>query len=79
MKERKKPPLWFYGLLCILGGCVGWFVVAPSEPGPLTEFQRGQVEGRETAVVLFVLAGVVLVVISVVKRFRSGGDKGRTR
>ena len=48
----------------------------PPGPGPLTGYQRGQAEGSEMAVVLFVVVGVVLIMTSVAKRFRSGGDKG---
>jgi hypothetical protein len=71
MKARKKPPLWFYGLICMCAGPIASQLLGSSPSGPLTDQQQGEAEGRAFAVILLMVVGLVLIIISIVKNIRS--------
>jgi hypothetical protein len=69
-KNSKRITLWQIGLLLVLAGPLAYTVLMTFDPlvPPLTNAQRGQAFGRGLASVLFVVAGVVLVVLHLVRR-----------
>jgi lipoprotein signal peptidase len=67
---------WQLGLLLILAGPLANSVLTTFDPlvPPLTNAQRGQAFGRGLASVVFVVAGVVLVVRHFFQRKRAQRD-----
>ncbi|NQV28109.1 MAG: hypothetical protein HQ518_27470 [Rhodopirellula sp.] len=75
-ENSKRINQWQLGLLLILAGPLANSVLTTFEPlvPPLTNAQRGQAFGRGLASVVFVVAGVVLVVRHFVQRKREQGE-----
>lgn len=75
-KKRTANPqplaLWQLGMLCIIAGPIANLVLGmiwPLEP-PFTAAEQGQALGRGAAAMLAVVAGVVLIVVHLVRRYR---------
>ncbi len=64
----KKQPLWFWGVLCLLAAGVAGVL------GPRPN-NRAEMLGQATAQLLFLAAGVVLIVLHFLRRGR-GEDRG---
>lgn len=65
----RKITLWQWGLICIVGGMA---------PGAFTTVQgppknRAEAAGRASAVLLFVVIGLVLIVVHFVRPKKKGG------
>jgi lipoprotein signal peptidase len=78
MVEKPKSPwerikqfaLWQWGLLLIFGGIISnALTMSTRSPGaPLTADQQAEALGRATAAILFIVAGVVLIIVHFVRR-----------
>ena len=73
-KDRlKRIALWQWGLFCIVGGTLpnSVAIITGNAPKPpLTDAQRGEAIGRGLAALVFVIAGVVLIILHFVRRKR---------
>ena len=70
----KKLPLWFWGLACMFGGIISRLLMQAfaSRPEMSTAQGKAAAMGRAAAMLMFMLAGVVLIVLHfVLKRRRS--------
>ena len=72
--QRKKQPLWFWGvILIILGPAANAFLrmVDPIQP-PFTSAERGELVGRGVASLAAIITGIVLIIVD---RVRAGRQK----
>ncbi len=69
----KKLPLWQWGLLCIVGGLAAGALMAflPGRQVPTDRAEAtAQAVGQVCAQLFFVVVGVALIVVDVVRRKR---------
>jgi len=67
----KRFPLWQWGLICIFSGLLVNMMMALQSPtGRLSAQERAAAMGRGVATLLFVVAGVVLIILHFVRRKR---------
>ncbi len=70
MDRLKKVALWQWGLITIVAGVFANMVMTMQAPDGDSAAVRGQVAGRVIATLLFVLIGIALIVVDVIRRRR---------
>ncbi|MCC6510705.1 MAG: hypothetical protein IT423_16495 [Pirellulaceae bacterium] len=70
MERLKRTPLWQMGLVVIGAGIASNLVMGLSATSGGSAAERGQALGRGLATLVFVIAGVVLIVMHFVRRKR---------
>lgn len=69
LQRLKSTPLWQWGMICIVSGIASNLLNFTSGSANSAE-QRGAMVGRGVASLLFILAGVVLIVVHFVRAKR---------
>lgn len=70
MDRLKKVALWQWGLITIVAGVFANMVMSFQAPTGGSAAARGQAAGRGIATLLFVLIGIALIVVDVIRRRR---------
>ena len=78
MPQKRSLPLWGFGLLCLFAAPVSALLMPPVS-APNTAQGRGEIAGRAAAQLVFVVAGIVLIVVHFVRTARKRQTKAPSR